>query len=155
MYQGTWGVIWVELWRPLAVLTWGRCSHNTAIVHAGQCHRSMQWLSAESWADMPWERTHLASRDSPKGLGCGLGGAATATASPLRSMQWFLSQQERPSSAQSTPQPGARSGADESWEKPAQPRSQAEVQPPQFLQTQHPYSQPQPTSYHSSVLDLR
>ena len=99
----------------------------TVSTHTGCSHKSKQHLSAESLAGRRWEGVQSGSfpRES------------TLSLSTLKGSLVLDLGQTDP--GRSLPQ--------------KQPRSQAAVQPPQFLQPQCPDAQHQPTPHHSLALD--
>ena len=129
------------------------CHTSQYQVCTGRGYKYVQWLSTESLADRPWERTwsclvEIARRawgivrarlQSSLSLLAWQGrvqlwwilsapakgdatemlrGCWVSDGEPLgRSMQWLVSQREFTGSAHPTPQLGAASGTDRSWER--------------------------------------
>ena len=105
--------------RTLSAYLWGsrcscsgHCQHACGVALQGGAAAKHQILGRQALrGDSIW-----LPRDSPEGLGCGLG---EAIVSMLRSTQLFVSQQKQPGSTHFTTQLSTRSGADTSWEKSA------------------------------------
>lgn len=90
----------------------GHCQHARRVALQGGAAAKHQILGRQALReDSIW-----LPRDSPEGLGCGLGDAIV---SMPRSTQLFVSQQKQPGFTHFTTQLSTRSGANMSWEKSA------------------------------------